>query len=1214
MLKISKIISITTALALLFVSSSGSIKTISDEIEAKAAEMAVTGDVNDNSRVDILDLILTKSEIISSTSDNAKSMDVTGDNIIDFRDAREIQQYLLNQNENFSKDIRNSIPSIKNDIVSSNQPIETSVTSEMAAKADELGDAVSVYNYLYNNMRSEFYYGSRKGAIGAYEQGGGNDIDLSSLLIAMLRYLGYEADYVTSKAGFTGEQIKKWTNTDSVDIAHSILSNQNRNNQIVDIEGSTFYFYDYKYVQVKDSGKTYYLDVCFKEYENQKTIYDDIYITSNAKKILDNGDVELFNDEISKSEGLATNIANEGYLYSGKIVQKKIAKLSDSAPHSYDLDVEISDALSDDCSDLVFIGFDGKDPIKYRSAELYDKSITVNYKVSSDSIDAASILDVNTDSIFNLPPDALGNKMSVEPVVKINNKEIMTGPALNIGDEQAFCISTRTGGAVQHYQENLTAGEICTIVFDTGHISSNELYSSYSTVLKNTEAINQKNKYGYNMKSTNLNESNVFSSEYIGSMLRFTGMMYFSQLDINSHALAEKTNVHCESALRFGVIGYKPSVYVSGVTGVQVQGQKYGIQKEGQYFLDILGDQIWNFSKTGNITQMLAFSFERGLVSSELESSVIEEILNVQSLSTASILRYAQENAIPIVSLSKKSETKLSDLKIDKDDAERIQSEIDNGCTVISTKTKVTIGKWSGIGYIIIKPDGVTQKYIISGGYSGGSSIDPVPLYYLINTALDIAMIAESVMLLAGTLAAMSTLALGPVALVVLSVVSITFLVIDIMEQSFLLYDYEINDNMEAGMQIWANTAVNSALTLATMGVGKGISKIVSGASESRLSRIYGKTVVENIKDYGFTANEINSRVNKFKALGLSESTINTLLKDSKCMYFEDDVLNSISKTGANQEKIAKLLISSDPSLYDSILKNGISEKFIDILTKCEAGTIKAINNGIAKETIESLDKICGITPDIYLGNSKENLFAFGGKRISSEEIALKIIQKRQYLSEKFGEEVLNDLRAATIEFEMALKNNAGPTSVTKSNLGPAVACVYAPKKGRMYFAVNNTDKELGKNLISQLDKLVESADELYPEYRERTKGAGSHAEIKAFNAALFDGNKSDDLIAYVNYTNSAVNSEVKACSFITCPHCNYILDGYNILSDVDVVQKTGEEIIKGESTNVSQIKSALDKMIKDYFSLGEKNPLLHNNNKATADEVKNVIIIDLNN
>lgn len=64
-------------------------------------------------------------------------------------------------------------------------------------------------------------------------------------------------------------------------------------------------------------------------------------------------------------------MASQGYLYSSKIVQKKIEKLSSSNPHSYDLDIETSDILSDDYSDIVFIGFDGRDPIKFRSAELY---------------------------------------------------------------------------------------------------------------------------------------------------------------------------------------------------------------------------------------------------------------------------------------------------------------------------------------------------------------------------------------------------------------------------------------------------------------------------------------------------------------------------------------------------------------------------------------------------------------------------------------------------------------------------------------------------------------------------------------------------------------------------------------------------------------------------------------------------------------------------
>lgn len=122
----------------------------------------------------------------------------------------------------------------------------------MAQKADELGSVQSVYNYLYNNMHSEFYYGSRKGAIGAFEQGGGNDTDLSSLLIAMLRYLGYDADYVTSEVGFTEEQLLKLTNTDSIDIAKSIMSNC-RKCTIKTINNKKYYLYNYKYVQVIDS-------------------------------------------------------------------------------------------------------------------------------------------------------------------------------------------------------------------------------------------------------------------------------------------------------------------------------------------------------------------------------------------------------------------------------------------------------------------------------------------------------------------------------------------------------------------------------------------------------------------------------------------------------------------------------------------------------------------------------------------------------------------------------------------------------------------------------------------------------------------------------------------------------------------------------------------------------------------------------------------------
>ena len=103
-------------------------------------------------------------------------------------------------------------------ILDSNEKTETKMTEEMADLVDPLETPLAVYEYLYNNVNTEFYKGSRKGAIGTYEQNGGNDVDCASLLIAMLRYMGYEAEYVTGTVGVTERQLINLT------AAHNNLS------------------------------------------------------------------------------------------------------------------------------------------------------------------------------------------------------------------------------------------------------------------------------------------------------------------------------------------------------------------------------------------------------------------------------------------------------------------------------------------------------------------------------------------------------------------------------------------------------------------------------------------------------------------------------------------------------------------------------------------------------------------------------------------------------------------------------------------------------------------------------------------------------------------------------------------------------------------------------------------------------------------------------
>lgn len=901
-----------------WITSSVTVKDVIDEINANAVSNSIVGDVNNDGRIDSFDVVLLRKAIVNSDlSLEMESADVNGDNIIDVMDLRELQQFVLGERTNFSSMIIKDINNRDTSIVTPNEPIETSLTAEMAEKAKELGSIQSVYNYLYNNMRSEFYYGSRKGAIGAFEQGGGNDTDLSSLLIAMLRYLGYDANYVTSEVGFTEDQLLKLTNTDSIDIAKYIMSN-GRKCTLKNINNKTYYLYNYKYIQVIDLGKTYYLDVYFKEYVNQLTMYEDIDSTyklteSKADSIINNFDLTLLNSEIEKCSGSIDKLVNNKYaLRSDKIVSKNITKLSAELPY-YSTNSVVSESLTDDESDVISIGFNATKQETLRVADIYKKNITVNYEVSSDTEELSEWVNIDTSSIFNLPSKALGQSLSVTPVLKVDGKKILLGSALNIGSTQTLYISIKSPGVEKmDYTETLSAGEMCSIVFDTGQISANELASAYTDALENTQTINQKNKYTCDMElneslNSKLNEKNVYSTDYLGSLLHLTGVMYFSQLDISSQALAERNNIHSENYIRFGVFGFKPSVYTGSVSA----NGKDGIQKEGNYFVDILSNDARSISKNNDAIKLQAFNFSRGLLSSELESSVLEEIFNVESLSTATIFRNAQENNIPIVTISPTSETKISDLNISDSDRKNIQAELDAGRTVITIQSSVKLGSWSGIGYITMSPDGSSQEYMISGTYEGGFTFDCISLYYLINVSLDVAMIAESVDLFMVMLASMSVLTIGSIIPILLVVVSIESLVFDILNQSLLYYEYEFKNNIEAGMEIWASTALNSVITLSAITVGLGINKLTQNVAKSRLTNKFGNNIIYNIQNNGgFNINQINNKIKQFSSFGIKESTIDTLLKNPKCILLGDDILKVIGQCGNCSDDLARLVIN----------------------------------------------------------------------------------------------------------------------------------------------------------------------------------------------------------------------------------------------------------------------------------------------------------------
>ena len=101
--------------------------------------------------------------------------------------------------------------------------IDIQITPEITAKANELGTPLGMYEFVRNECAFQPYYGSQKGSVETLRQRAGNDYDLASLLIALLRAKNYPARYASGQVELTVPQAKTWLAVDNPDVASSIL-------------------------------------------------------------------------------------------------------------------------------------------------------------------------------------------------------------------------------------------------------------------------------------------------------------------------------------------------------------------------------------------------------------------------------------------------------------------------------------------------------------------------------------------------------------------------------------------------------------------------------------------------------------------------------------------------------------------------------------------------------------------------------------------------------------------------------------------------------------------------------------------------------------------------------------------------------------------------------------------------------------------------------
>lgn len=611
---------------------------------------------------------------------------------------------------------------------------ETAITDEIKKKADELGTATAVYDFIKNNVDTQFYRDSRKGATATYEQLRGNDIDTASLTVAMLRYLEYPSRYVSGYVQYSGDEIIALTGAKDITAAQNTLASSDYDYKLYKKpDGSRIMQIEHTWVEVYvplsecgvDSKEKAWiaLDPSYKKYtyitqEFEKT--ENEYLLNTAKNLSKNLSelpgygIDIDTADLKASMDSIVNDVDKDFIINEKVIkQEKVTKLPKTADFNIITRNSDYEALSASQSDMItfsigysgdlgyFDDFDDFDDIEIaslKSSEIVGKRVLLQYLPATEK--DKELLDSYNGNLKGMNV----NSLYVKPSITVDGKVVGQGNAITLGQKQRFITNVKCSGKTKEYNDNVVSGSMYAIVANVDNISANDLEK-----VKNY------------MQSNALSETEYtpYSEEYLGALLDYAGKMYYSISDLYEYYLSSMYNINFIPDISVGIFGYEFNTKENWI------GQVTGNLQDGSFFTDISAYTFKAISNNSNDSERKAFIFNNGVIGSYLESFIWEFITGKVSLSSVAAISIACGKNIELLYIKPEDkDITLPKLNVSSDVYNDVVSHLNSGYTVIIPAEEFTVNQWSGTGYIMFNLENTTTENIfrISGGLNGGSS------------------------------------------------------------------------------------------------------------------------------------------------------------------------------------------------------------------------------------------------------------------------------------------------------------------------------------------------------------------------------------------------------------------------------------------------------------------------------------------------------------
>lgn len=660
---------------------------------------------------------------------------------------------------------------------------ETQRTPAIVAKAKELGNnPVNIQNWVRNNVEWVPTWGAIQSAQDTLDKKRGNAIDIASLQIALLRAAKIPARYQFGTIELPAEQVMNWVGgVSKPEAAQQLLGQGGIANRGL-IEGGKIskIRMEHAWVQayvnwVPSRGSKQGNNMQHPNPQPQRNAWIPLdssfkqYVSSPIVDLTESLETEMQRIKDAAAVGIASN-DDEGWVrsvdharvqaalqaYKNRLNQQ-ITSEKDARVGAYVgrkivpatrvsiLQAKLPFLVMSESSPIPIIGSSLQHKFKYRLylsnfdridgvtfleyeavlSQLAGKSVLLTYVPATDADRSAMVASLPKAQQNGSPvaPEEFSRSLPaylirvkaqirVDGVVKAESSPVSMGQQFI--SEGGFTSNDLTSWDFSQEQSNV-AGQVAAIGISAAGISQVQIDQLNGRLRQVRQKLEAQSYEG------------LSAEKMVPDLMTSVIWTWFFQSESNSRLAQAQANIVSNPGLSYGL-------YQADANPVWSWGVIRRVDYSG-FTLDIGHVRQLSWSKDNSIEEFSRFNRAVGYYMSALEHLVPESFLRdpaipvgaasqPRGVSAVRAIEVASLAGQRIYTIDQKNAQAMNLIQIDSASRQRMQSVIDVGGQVVVHEAPVSVGGWSGSGYIALDENGA-GAYMLSGGANGGKAQPP---------------------------------------------------------------------------------------------------------------------------------------------------------------------------------------------------------------------------------------------------------------------------------------------------------------------------------------------------------------------------------------------------------------------------------------------------------------------------------------------------------